>query len=115
MRSEVLSAITTLADLDHQERVWVGGDIQPGIVDNLDYVVHTLYDDVNVYPDPASTVGIVLHPDEVEPLLALDAVFGPLIKEIGDEPDAAYLAHPKWPSVVAAAAAVHAVMQAHEK
>lgn len=114
VRTQVLAAVEALADREYQERVWIRHELpHPGYYDELDLSVHTLFDDAAVLPDPASAVGTVLHPDEVGPLDGLGAVFGPLIDDLGDQPDAVYLADPRWDDVVRAAAGAWEVMRAH--
>ncbi|GAB3007141.1 SCO4402 family protein [Saccharothrix stipae] len=114
VRTQVLSAVESLADREYQERVWIRGELpHPGYYDELDLSVHTLFDDAAVLPDPASAVGAVLHAHEVGPLHELGAVFGPLIDDLGDQPDAVYLADPRWDDVVRAAVKAYEVMRAH--
>lgn len=101
-------------DRDYQERVWIRHELpHPEYYDELNLNVHTLFDDSTVLPDPTSAVGDVLYPDEVEPLRALGAVYGPLIDEIGDKTYAVYLAHPQWAEVVRAAGEAWSAMRAH--
>jgi len=115
MRQQVLSAIDALADPEYQQRVWIRRELpHPDYYDELDLNVHILFDDAQVLPDPASAVGVLLHPDEVEPLGALGTVLDPLIDELDDQPDAVYLGHPRWGEVVRAAEAARSVMRAHE-
>jgi hypothetical protein len=113
VRTQVLSAVESLADREYQERVWIRHELpHPGYYDELDLSVHTLFDDAAVLPDPASAVGTVLHAQEVGPLAELGAVFGPLIDDLGDQPDAVYLADPRWDDVVRAAVKAYEVMRA---
>ncbi|MEU4362872.1 hypothetical protein [Promicromonospora sp. NPDC023987] len=72
--------------------------------DDLDLSVHVLYDDTTVLPDPVESVGSIITADEVDVLEKLNSVLEPIIAGLGDEPDAAYLAHPDWSAVVSAAA-----------
>lgn len=114
VRTQVLSAVEALADREYQERVWIRHELpHPGYYDEHDLNIHILYDDAAVLPDPASAVGTVLHEDEVGPLQELEAVYGPLIDDLGDQPDAVYLADPRWDDVVRAAARAWEVMRAH--
>jgi hypothetical protein len=57
----------------------------------------------------------VIYEREVGTLRALDAVLGPLIDELGDRPDADYLADARWPRVVEAAAQALAVLEQSDK
>ena len=80
--------------------------------DDLTLNVHVLYDDMRVLPSPEDAVPSLLHAAEVLPLRAVDSALGPLIRELGDSSDEAYLADPRWPHVVEAAKAALAVMRA---
>lgn len=114
-RLKVVHAVTSLSDRAHQERVWIQHRYpRPGYYDDFDLAVHILFDDMAVLPDPELTVGVYLHPDEVAPLRALGQILGPLINDLGDISDAGYLAHPRWPEVVAAAKEARQVMEANE-
>lgn len=115
VRTQVLAAVESLSDRAYQERVWIRHELpHPGYYDELDLTIHSLFDDSTVLPDPTTAVGTVIHPDEVEPLTELGAVFGPLIDDLGDQPDAVYLADPRWDDVVRSAAKAWQVMQTHE-
>lgn len=107
MRDEVVSALRALADRDYQERVWIRRELpSPGFYDELDIEVHVLFDDIDVCVEPERWVGYVLESaDEVEPLRRLGNALGALIDDLGDAPDSDYLADPRWPGVVEAAAA----------
>jgi hypothetical protein len=105
MRGYIEDALESLSDLEYQRRCWHFDPNNPNFYDDLDLNVHILYDDWMVLPDPASCVGYALFPDEVEPFLALEQVFGPLLADLIQQnaPNEAYLEDPRWPSVVAAA------------
>jgi hypothetical protein len=115
LRFQVLDAIESLADRKYQERVWLRHEMpRPGYYDDLDLQVHTLFDDTAVLTEPESTVGEILHPSETVAMRRLGEVLGPLIKELGDAPDSAYLADPRWAEVVRLAAEALAVLRASE-
>jgi hypothetical protein len=103
MRDEVISALRSLADPQHQLVRW--GVSEPGVdyYDDLTLNVHVLYDDCKVLPDPSTTVGDVIVQGEVPALRALHEVLGPLLDGLGDSPDSEYISNSKWPSVVTAA------------
>lgn len=104
MRAEVIDAVTSLADPDYQQKVWIRREYpQPGFYDDLTTNINILFDDVCVLPDPQTRVGIVLHPNEVDAMKALSNVLDPLIDELGDAPDTQYLNHPQWTTVVTTA------------
>lgn len=114
MRKYVIDALRSLADMDHQRVMW--GRYEEGVpyYDDLTLNVHVLYDDCQVVPEPSTAVGAVLFEHEVPALTALDAALGPMIDDLQDAADAVYIADPRWPGVVAAAAAALVVMGAAE-
>ncbi|MBQ0923049.1 SCO4402 family protein [Saccharopolyspora endophytica] len=116
MRAEVIDAVTSLADPDYQQKVWIRREYpQPGFYDDLTTNINILFDDVCVLPDPRTRVGIVLHPSEVDAMKALGDVLDPLVDELGDATDAQYLNHPQWTNVVTAAQhARHTLMHSDE-
>ena len=65
-------------------------------------------------PNPELSISSLLYESEVPALRALDTVLGPLIDDLGDAPDEIYLADPRWPSVIHAAANALAAMEANE-
>lgn len=105
MRLEVIGAVRALSDPEYQERQW--GHYEEGVnfYDDLKLNVHILYDDTMVLPDPEGAVSTILYAEEVPALSAIDRALGPLLDQLGDQPDSDYLAHPGWPAVVRAAAA----------
>lgn len=114
MRNYVIDALRSLADVNHQRVVW--GCYEEGVpyYDDLTLNVHVLYDDCQVVPEPSTAVGAVLFEHEVPALTALDAALGPMIDDLQDASDDAYIADPRWPDVVAAAAAALVAMGAAE-
>ncbi|MFD2467845.1 SCO4402 family protein [Amycolatopsis silviterrae] len=115
LRALVVEAVQALSDREHQERVWIRLERpHPGYEDNLDMNISILFDDTSILPDPLSGVGWYIYPDEVEPLRELGSVLDPMIDEIGDAADSAYLAHPRWNEVVRLAGVALQVMRTHE-
>lgn len=112
MRNEVISALRSLSDPAHQRTRW--GKVEEGVnyYDDLNLNVHILYDDTRVLPTPDAAVPELLHEAEIPVLRAVDAALGPMIRDLGDRPDADYLSDPRWPHVVEASAAALAVMEA---
>ncbi len=111
MRAEAVGAVRALSDRAYQDRVWIRRELPtPTFMDGLDLNVHILFDDTRVLPDPTPVVGVVIHADEVESLQALGDVLALLIDDLGDVPDADYLADPRWAQVVDAAVAALAAM-----
>ncbi|WP_157978736.1 MULTISPECIES: SCO4402 family protein [Nocardia] len=113
MRKSVLEALESFADPDYQRRVWINREFpQENFYDDLDVNVSILYDDCVVVPDPRSRIGTVLMDGpEVDRLIELDRVLGPMIGRLGNAPDATYLGDSEWPLVVAAARAALAAMR----
>jgi hypothetical protein len=111
MRREVISALRSLADPEHQRLRW--GRVEEGVdyYDDLTLNVHILYDDTQVLPSPETAVPAVLHQSEAPALQALDAVLGPLLDDLGEQPDSEFLADPRWPRVVEAARHALAVVE----
>ncbi len=112
MRRSVIEALASFADPDYQRRVWINREFpQENFYDDLDVNVSILYDDCVVVPDPRSRIGTVLvDGPEIDRLIELDQVLGPMIRRLGNAPDATYLADSEWPLVVAAARAALAAM-----
>ncbi|WP_162799152.1 hypothetical protein [Nocardioides sp. 616] len=111
MRLEVISALRSLSDRHHQQTRW--GKVEEGVnfYDDLTLNVHTLYDDCMVLPEPQAAVPDVIHDSEVPVFLELGSVLGPMLQDLGDAPDGAYMSDPRWASVVDAAGAALAAMQ----
>ncbi|WP_142162835.1 hypothetical protein [Cellulomonas sp. SLBN-39] len=112
MRDYVIDALRSLADVDHQRVVW--GRYEEGVryYDDLTLNVHVLYDDCQVVPEPSTAVGAVLFEHEVPAFTALHAALDPMIDDLQDASDDVYITDPRWPDVVAAAAAALVVMGA---
>lgn len=106
MRRYVMDALAALSDEEYQQRVWIEHRYpDERFFDDLRLNVHLLYDDCEVLPDPRPMLGaVVVDDDEMPRLVALDAALGPLLDELGEAPDEAFVSHPNWPAVRAAAA-----------
>lgn len=113
-RAELVYAVRALSDPDYQQRVWVHGEVPAEGRYDFTHSVHILFDDMSVLPDPQIGVGAVLYPDEVDVMKALGEVLDPLIDELGNVNDAAYLAHPKWAEVVRRAKNAYQVLNAND-
>jgi hypothetical protein len=103
MRHEVISALTSLSDPWHQAHRW--GRYEDGVsyYDDLTMNVNILFDDCQVLPDPASSVGDILFEGEVFAFLALSAALGPMIDDLGNRSDQDYIGDSRWGTVVGAA------------
>lgn len=111
MRLQVIAALRSLSDPQHQRARW--GQVEEGVnyYDDLTLNVHVLYDDCMVLPQPQTAVPDVLHEEEVPAFLALERTLGPMIQDLGDQADDVYTSDPRWPGVVDAAGRVLADMQ----
>ena len=114
MRSQIIDTVRSLSDPMHQCTKWGRYDPIEHYYDDLDINIHILYDDTTVVPNPELSISSLLYESEVPALRALDTVLGPLIDDLGDAPDEIYLADPRWPSVIHAAANALAAMEANE-
>ncbi len=104
MREDVADSVCSLSDVALQgESMHHSGD--------LTLALHILYDDCRVLPEPAIAVPDVLRHSEIEAFESLEAVLGPLMLEYADAPDSSFTSDPRWPSVVAAAAAARKAME----
>ncbi|GGP93777.1 SCO4402 family protein [Streptomyces melanogenes] len=107
-RLHVVPAVVALASPTWQREVWLDPD-QP---ENLDYVVHVLFDDFCEADNPSRWLGQSLRTDEEVELMAhLGAAYGAVQDSAdADAADNVYLASPGWPVVVAAAARLAQVL-----
>ena len=111
MRFQVIAALQSLSDPKHQQARW--GRYVEGVnyYDDLTLNLHVLYDDCMVLPEPREAVPDVLRLEEVAAFEDLERALGPVIRELGERPDDAYVNDSRWPSVVDAAARALAVME----
>lgn len=111
MRAEVVLAVRSLADPAYQHRVWIRREYpQATFFDDLTQNVNILFDDTGVLPDPASAVGDILYPNEVDTMTTLGNALDPLIDELSNADDAQYIHHPQWTYVVRSAQAAYAAL-----
>ncbi|GAB2986023.1 SCO4402 family protein [Nocardioides montaniterrae] len=103
MRAEVVAALESLSDVEHQRTRWGRYIESENFYDDLTLNIHILYDDCCVLPDPAPAVPSVLLESDVPGLERLGAVLTPMLDDLGNSTDEVYLADPRWPAVVAAA------------
>lgn len=107
MRGELISHLRSLADPEYQVRVWVRGELAEGIQhDELDYVIHFIYDDTPLASNAASCVGwFLIDQREVAALENLVRKLDALFDEHGlNLTDAEYISKPQWGKVVESAA-----------
>ena len=114
MRAEVVSALRSLSDLEHQKVRW--GLVEDGVnyFDDLSLVVHILYDDAAVLPDPSASVGSILYEGEVGAILDVEKALSPLLDELGDVVDSIYVSDSRWPAVLTAAANALEMMECED-
>ncbi|MFF5249946.1 hypothetical protein ACFY3V_37170 [Streptosporangium sp. NPDC000095] len=101
-RLHVVPAVVALASSSWQREVWLNLDE----FENLDYVVHVLFDDFCDAREPQSWLGKSLRTDEEVSLMAdLGAAYSEVQESVGATArDETYLGSPGWPAVLAAAA-----------
>jgi len=114
MREEVIAAVRSLADLDHQKTRWGVNEEGVTYYDDLTLVVNVLYDDTAVLPEPSRAVGVVIYDQETTALRAVGELLSPLIEDIGNAPDNVYIADARWPAVVDSARMALATMKASD-
>lgn len=86
LRAELLEYLADLAADDRLKKP-----------DDLDFVVHFLFDDTDLADPGRSTVGLVLFSEEErQSLLSLTQVIGVLVDELGDATTAKYVERPVW-------------------
>ncbi|GCD42336.1 SCO4402 family protein [Streptomyces paromomycinus] len=107
-RLHVVPAVVALASPTWQREVW----LDPDQFENLDYVVHVLFDDFCEADNPSRWLGQSLRTEEETELMArLGAAYDAVQGAVGaDAEDEAYLDSPSWPAVVAAAARLAQVL-----
>lgn len=115
MRLEIIEAMRSLSDVEHQRRQWGNYDAQINYYDDLRLNVQMLYDDIAVLPDPAASVPDLLHASEVDALAGVDLALRPLIDDLGAADDSRYTRDPRWASVVSAAAHALDAMRASDE
>lgn len=110
VRDQVIDALQSLASARRQER-W--GVVEEGVnyYDDLDLVVHVLYDDASVLPRPGESVGTIIYLEEVPAFSTLGDIFSAMIADLGDVKDEVYLADSRWNRVMECAASVLQVME----
>ncbi|MGW7412115.1 SCO4402 family protein [Streptomyces sp. NPDC054863] len=107
-RLHVVPAVVALASPTWQREVWLDLDQ----FENLDHVVHVLFDDFCEADNPSRWLGQSLRTEEETELMArLGAAYDAVQDAVGaDAEDEAYLDSPDWPAVVAAAARLAQVL-----
>ncbi|MFG2819195.1 hypothetical protein ACGFX4_07155 [Kitasatospora sp. NPDC048365] len=111
-RLHVVPAVVALASPAWQREVW----LDPAEFEDLDHIVHVLFDDFCDASAPLPWLGQCLRTEqEVELMARLGTAYTIVQEEVGaDAPDVAYLDSPHWPAVVAAAARLAQVLVAND-
>jgi hypothetical protein len=112
MRRDVMSSLAGLSDVEYQQRVWIRREYpQPGYYDDLRANIALLYDDREVLPSPADSIGSILLPgDEIPRLAALAVVLDDLIDSHESIVDSVFMADPRWNDVLRLSALALAAM-----
>jgi hypothetical protein len=104
MRRRLMLALASLADLEYQQRVWIAAILETGeMTDSLLDVVHELYDDLSIFPNPAESMGLVLvSREEVVRLEVLNHFLTPVITAYDVSDPSRVLQDQRWRAVTAA-------------
>jgi len=103
MRNELIGYLKGLSDREYQKRCWVLKNCPNGVEnDELDYVVHFLFDDTQLGTNPESLIGYILKDDvEVEAIKSicyeLDSIFEKYGYDLSDDD---YINLPEWTNVI---------------
>ena len=105
MRAQVISCLSSLSDIEYQQRVWVRREYpRENFYDDLWVNVGLLFDTSLVLEAPRDRVGDILVDDsEAVAMERLAGHLAPLIAKLGDADESDYLAQPAWQDVLAAA------------
>jgi hypothetical protein len=111
-RQHVVPAVLSLASPSWQREVWLNREE----FEDLDYIVHVLFDDFCSAEEPAGWLGVSLRTrEEVDLMRELGAVYTAVQNAVGARaPDDVYLDAQGWPAVVAVAARLAQVMVAND-
>ncbi|MFJ8621445.1 hypothetical protein ACIRD3_01195 [Kitasatospora sp. NPDC093550] len=111
-RLHIVPAVVALASPSWQREEW----LDPGRLEDLDHVVHVLFDDFCDAREPAPWLGLSLRTEEeVELMARLGAAYDLVQDAVGaDAPDEVYLDAPGWPAVVAEAARLAQMMVSND-
>ncbi|MFJ7142536.1 hypothetical protein [Pseudomonas protegens] len=102
MRDELIGYLRGLSDINYQYRAWVHREASDTFYDELDYVIHFLFDDTGLATDTRSWIGLVLiGEDEAQAVEGVVMSISELFFLHGVElEDVEYLATPAWMKVV---------------
>jgi hypothetical protein len=106
-RLHVVPAVLSLAGASWQRDVW----LDPAQFEDLDQVVHVLFDDFCDADDPERWLGSSLRTaEEVELMALLGEAYGAVQDAVGPKAPDAFITAPGWPQVMSIAARLDQVM-----
>lgn len=116
IRKELIDYIHGLSDEKYQYQAWVEGIRPGGGHDELDYVVHFLYDDTDLADNPESMIGWVLVGKNesdviVKVVSSLNVVFDKYGTELSDKE---YIIKEEWIGVINAAKEAERILLSSE-
>lgn len=106
MRMELIEHLRALSDYDYQIDCWINGKCPDGIEhDELDYLIHFIFDDTELAVNPKRLIGLLLKNENEANLIQdvcnkIEFVF---IKYGTNLTDDEYIKCPEWRKVVDAA------------
>jgi hypothetical protein len=105
MRTRLIEYLKDLSDIDYQKNHWGVFDEKSGTYDELDSVVHFLFDETALASDPAGLIGWSLYSiEEAVSIRKLSEAFDTVFKANGlNLSDQEYLVTQEWPLVLQAA------------
>ncbi|MER5583669.1 hypothetical protein ABT090_18830 [Streptomyces asoensis] len=111
-RLHVVPAVVALASPTWQREVW----LDPDQFEDLNYIVHVLFDDFCDADNPSPWLGQCLRSEEeVELMAGVGTAYSAVQKSVGAAArDEAYLDSPGWSAVVAAAARLAQVLVSND-
>ncbi|MGW6528253.1 SCO4402 family protein [Streptomyces venezuelae] len=110
-RVHLVPAVLSLANPPWQRDVW----LDPSTFENLDHVLHMLFDDFCDADEPERHLGTSLRTEEEVALMReLGAALNAAADEASDDTDASHLTAASWPAVVTAAGRLAHVMVAND-
>ncbi len=106
LRFQLIENLKSLSNIEYQDRDWIKRSHQDNAAfDEMDYIIHFLYDDTELAENPQDYIGKILqNNNEVESLKKLTASLDVIFSKYGfnlDGPD--YIRLPEWAQVVESA------------
>jgi hypothetical protein len=108
-RSDLILTLKELADPVYQREAWIERTRDTHLIVGIDEVFHTLFDQLDLDDPRGDIVGDFLFDNaEIQAVKPVATILLQIYEVLGDLGDEDYLAHPRWPELVAAAAQAHA-------